>query len=100
MAHPIIGGMQRSAKAGPFFFVQVANAAPPKVAIICTAPKGMLSRMVSKLSKPKPLMIKGPNVEIPPLGMLYVVSRDRAVKDYVLRDGEEQSKPEPSLEVK
>ena len=80
MTQPMIGGMQRSAKAGPFFFVQVANAAPPIVAMICTAPKGMLRRIVWKLSKPKPLTINGPKVVIPPLGILRVVSCGARVK--------------------
>jgi hypothetical protein len=40
------------------------------VATICTAPKGMLKSMVSNLPKPKDLMMSGPKVDIPPLGML------------------------------
>jgi hypothetical protein len=50
--------------------VLVASAAPPIVAMICTAPKGMLSRIVLKLSKPKEFTIRGPKVVIPPLGIL------------------------------
>lgn len=65
-----MGGMQRRIKGGPFFFVQVAIAAPPKVAKIWTAPNGMFRRIVLKLSKPKELTIRGPKVVIPPLGIL------------------------------
>ena len=70
---PAIGGIHSIASAGPFFFVQVANAAPPIVAMICTAPNGMLRRIVSKLSNPKELTIRGPKVVIPPLGILFFV---------------------------
>ena len=70
MTQPIIGGIQRSANAGPFLFVKVAKAAPPMVATICTAPNGMFRRIVSKASNPNPCIIKGPNVVIPPLGIL------------------------------
>lgn len=71
MTHPAIGGMQSSARAGPLRFVQVANAAPPIVATIWTAPKGMLRRMVLNLLKPKELTISGPKVVMPPLGILF-----------------------------
>jgi hypothetical protein len=50
------------------------------VAIICTAPKGMLKRIVVKLSKPKDWMIRGPKVEMPPLGMLQLWMRVLAVR--------------------
>lgn len=70
MTMPTIGGIQRSSKAGPFLFVHVAIAAPPNVAMIWTAPKGMLRRMVSKLPKPKELTMRGPKVVTPPLGIL------------------------------
>lgn len=71
MIHPAIGGMQSNASAGPLRFVQVANAAPPIVAAIWTAPKGMLRRMVLNLLKPKELTISGPKVVMPPLGILF-----------------------------
>ena len=75
---PIIGGIHRSASAGPFFLVQVAKAAPPKVAIICTAPKGIFRRMVLKASNPNPCTINGPKVVMPPLGILLTVREDRS----------------------
>ena len=54
--------------------VLVANAAPPIVAMICTAPNGILRRIVLKALKPKELTIKGPKVVMPPLGILDPVS--------------------------
>ena len=77
MTQPIIGGMQRSASAGPFFLVQVAKAAPPIVATICTAPNGMLRRIVWKLLNPNPFTIKGPKVVMPPEGILGHISTHR-----------------------
>jgi len=82
----MIGGMQSNAKAGPFFFVQVANAAPPKVATIWTAPKGILRRMVRKLSNPNPFTIRGPKVVMPPLGILHLVSCETGQSSSILRD--------------
>jgi hypothetical protein len=70
MTMPMIGGIQSRARAGPLRFVQVAKAAPPMVATIWTAPKGMLRRIVLKGLKPNELTIKGPKVVIPPLGIL------------------------------
>jgi hypothetical protein len=37
------------------------------------APKGILKSIVLSWSKPKDSMIKGPNVVMPPLGILHVV---------------------------
>jgi hypothetical protein len=68
MIHPMIGGTLRNANTGDFRFILVATHAPPIVAISCTAPNGMLNRIVANLSYPKDLMIKGPNVEMPPDG--------------------------------
>jgi hypothetical protein len=70
MITPAIVGTQRSASVKPLRFVQVANKAPPKIEMIWTAPKGIFRRMVWKELKPKELMIKGPKVVMPPLGML------------------------------
>jgi hypothetical protein len=75
MMVPAIGGIHSSARAGPFFFVQVANAAAPIVAMICTAPNGMLRRMVSKLLNPKEFTIRGPKVVMPPLGILLLIRK-------------------------
>lgn len=47
---PTIGGMQRPAMSGDFIFQCVAAQALPRVATNCTAPKGMLKRMVWKES--------------------------------------------------
>jgi len=69
-----MGGMQSKARAGPFRLVRVANAAPPIVAMICTAPNGILRRIVLKALKPNELTIKGPKVVMPPLGILDPVS--------------------------
>jgi hypothetical protein len=77
MTQPTIGGKQRSANVNPFFFDQVAKIAPPMVAIICTAPNGIFRRIVLKLSNPNPSIINGPKVEIPPLGILPTVKRDK-----------------------
>jgi len=70
MMTPAIVGTQRSASVKFLRFVHVANQAPPKIEMIWTAPKGMFRRIVWKESKPKELMIKGPKVVMPPLGML------------------------------
>ena len=72
ITHPAMGGRQRRRSAGPFFLVHVANAAPPKVAQICTNPKGIFSRIVLNLLKPNEFTIKGPKVVMPPEGMLVV----------------------------
>ena len=72
---PAIGGIHSIASAGPFFFVQVANAAAPIVAMICTAPNGILRRIVLKGLNPNELTIRGPKVVIPPLGILLSVRR-------------------------
>lgn len=48
--------------------------APPRVEIIWTAPKGMLKRIVVKESKPKDWMMRGPKVEMPPLGILLKIT--------------------------
>lgn len=70
ITHPAMGGMQSRASAGPLRLVQVANAAPPIVATIWTAPKGMLRRIVLNALKPKEFTINGPKVVMPPLGIL------------------------------
>jgi hypothetical protein len=57
-------------RTGDFILILSASHAPPSVEIICTAPKGMLKRIVVKESNPNDWMIRGPKVEIPPLGML------------------------------
>lgn len=58
-------------RTGDFARRRLESQAPPRVEIIWTAPKGMLKRMVVKESKPKDSIIKGPNVEMPLLGMLF-----------------------------
>lgn len=68
---PAIGGRHSSARTGPFIFQAVANQAPPIVAMSWTAPNGTLRRMVFRSLNPKDLTIKGPNVVMPPLGILY-----------------------------
>lgn len=73
ITHPAMGGRQSKRRAGPFFLVKVANAAPPKVAQIWTKPKGMLSRIVLNLLKPNEFTIKGPKVVMPPEGILVVL---------------------------
>jgi hypothetical protein len=70
MEQPMMGKRQRRMRTGPFILILSESQAPPRVAIICTAPKGMLKRIVVKRSKPKDSMIRGPNVEMPPLGIL------------------------------
>lgn len=67
ITHPAIKGRHSRIKTGPFIFNTVANHAPPSVAMSWTALKGMLKRMVLNSSKPKASMIKGPNVDMPPL---------------------------------
>lgn len=66
-----MGGIQRRMRTGDFARRRLESQAPPRVEIIWTAPKGMLKRMVVKESKPKDSIIKGPNVEMPLLGMLF-----------------------------
>jgi hypothetical protein len=43
--------------------------------MICTAPNGILRRIVSKGLNPNELTIRGPKVVIPPLGILLSVRR-------------------------
>jgi hypothetical protein len=76
MMMPMIGGMHSKMRTGDFFFSLVASQAPPTVATICTAPNGMLKRIVVKESKPNDLMMSGPKVEMPPLGMETAVSME------------------------
>lgn len=73
MMHPIIGGMHSSTMTGPFFFNPRARNAPPMVAISCTAPNGMLKRIVWNESKPKDFTMSGPNVDMPPEGILAML---------------------------
>lgn len=96
---PTMGGMQRRTRTGPFFFMRVAIHAPPMVAMIWTAPNGIFSRMVLYLSNPKELMIKGPKVVTPPLGMLDWLVSVRPGRADCLRDGEDQREPTPRLDV-
>jgi hypothetical protein len=70
MARPATGPRQRSMRARAFMRILSESRAPPSVAISCMAPEGMLKRIVVKLSKQKDGMIRGPKVEMPPLGML------------------------------
>ena len=76
MEIPMIGGMHRAASIGDFIFQCVAAKAPPRVAVSWTAPNGMLKRVVVKLSYPNAFTIKGPNVEMPPLGIETAVSME------------------------
>jgi hypothetical protein len=62
--------IQSRARADPFLLVYVAKAAPPRVAIICTTPNGMLRGIVLNASYPKDLTMRGPKIVIPPLGIL------------------------------
>ena len=71
---PIIGGTQSPAKIGDFRFQCVAAKAHPSVAVSCTAPNGILKRIVVNGSKPKLSTIRGPNVEIPPDGIETAVN--------------------------
>jgi len=57
----------------------VAKAAAPRVAMIWTAPKGMLRRIVLNAENPKELTIRGPKVLIPPLGILFSFSIGRVL---------------------
>lgn len=68
-----------------------------------TAPNGMLKRIVLNWSKPKASMIKGPNVEIPPLGRLVLSASSSSSKinsfALIIRDCKHQSKPEPCFQI-
>ena len=63
--------------------------------------------MVSNEPYPKDLMIRLPNVLIPPLGILDGVSFDITLlmtrhglsKDYHVRDGHDQEKPTPGFHI-
>lgn len=105
MTWPMIGGMERKIRTGPFILIIMATHAPPRVDTICTAPNGMLNRIVLKLSYPKPLMIKGPNVEMLPLGMLKDRQHTKHSRKLLhkrfecLRDSQEHRKPHPRLGI-
>lgn len=101
MTQPAMGGMQSPAMTGPFLWILVAIHEPPTVATSWTKPKGMLKRMVWKESKPKDLMIRGPNVEIPPDGILPGISPCDSLqtRESHLRDGKDEGKPAPSLDI-
>jgi hypothetical protein len=71
---PAIAGMVRSTITGPFILIREAKYAPPMMAMSWTAPKGMLNKIVVNGSNPKDCTINGPNVEIPPLGILNLTS--------------------------
>lgn len=58
-------------RTGDFALRRLESQAPPRVEIIWTAPKGMLKRIVVKGSNPKDSIMRGPKVEMPPLGMLF-----------------------------
>lgn len=59
---------------GPFFLMREARKAPPMIATSWTAPKGILNRIVVNESNPNDCTINGPNVEMPPLGILDPIS--------------------------
>lgn len=102
MMHPAIGGRQSSASTGAFIFQKVASQAPPIVAMSWTAPNGIFKRMVLRSSNPKALTMRGPNVVMPPLGILGQNEqkyRDRRGRMDV-RDGDHQREPDPGLWVK
>lgn len=54
----------------PFVRNLLASHPPPRMMKTCTAPKGRLNRIASKFVYPKEVIIRLPNVLIPPLGML------------------------------
>jgi hypothetical protein len=65
-----MGRMQRKINTGDLILSFVASQAPPSAATIWIAPKGVLKRIVVKKSNLNDLTINGPNVEMPPLGIL------------------------------
>lgn len=72
--HPSIGNRHISLMTGPFWLSFVDSTAEPRIVASWTRPKGMLKRMVWNLSKPKSLMMREPNIPIPPLGILFHVN--------------------------
>lgn len=70
ITQPAIENRHSKAITGPFIFSTVASHAPPMVAMSWTAPKGILKRIVLNWSKPKDSIIRGPKVDMPPLGSL------------------------------
>ena len=70
MDAPAMHGRARMAITIPLLLMRVASQPPPRIAITLTAPKGILNKMVLNLSKPKDCTINGPNVPIPPEGIL------------------------------
>jgi hypothetical protein len=67
---PAIAGIVKNTITGPFLLIHEAKKAPPMMAMSWTAPKGMLNKIVVNESNPKDCTINGPNVEMPPLGIL------------------------------
>ena len=72
MMEPTIAGIVRAIMMGPLIRTRVAMIPLPRIAKNCTAPNGRLKRMVVNESNPNALIIKGPKVVIPPLGMLLL----------------------------
>lgn len=79
---PMIGGMHSAGRTGPFAFHLVAAHALNRIATSCTAPNGMLKRIVSNGPKPNDSTMSGPKVEIPPDGMETAMSIEN--QKYVL----------------
>lgn len=77
---PMMGGMHKNARTGLFTFQRVAANAPPSVATNWTAPKGMLKRIVVKLSNPKDFTMSGPKVVMPPDGIDTAVSMQNHIQ--------------------
>ena len=81
----------------PLLLMCVASQPPPRMAMMLTTPNGMLKRIVLNLLKPKDWTIKGPNVPIPPDGILQLISSARKTQGgrMDLRDGRHKEEPAP-----
>lgn len=70
ITEPMIAGIVRPIMIGPLILTLVAMTPLMRMAQNWTAPKGVLNKMVVNWSKPNALMMRGPKVVIPPLGIL------------------------------
>lgn len=72
---PTLGSTLAPAITRPFRWVHVASHPVVKIARIWITPKGILNKIVVKLSNPNDFTIREPKLEIPPLAMLLRILR-------------------------
>lgn len=73
MMAPTLGSTLAPAITRPLRWVHVASHPVINIARIWMTPKGILNRIVVKLSNPNDLTIREPKLEMPPLAMLLQI---------------------------